>query len=595
MSQYLDDLKKALDNLSNVKSDVEEIRQYKNDLQYITEMLYDTVKSGQYIRDSRRIIISAPEIVIGNVDHEGVLLGDGGSVVVVRGNQVSLEGTGSPSVGGNVVTRAASIRQIAVDPGKDGTENVVCDIRSEIVNQAVSISVRSDDVTGAFVESPGGGSAGISIHSDTDISLNATPSNKNRTDAIDAQVKDLDQQVSDLSTSATDARKTVDKLMDDLSALTEKQEGIVDSEMNLRSNYQDMPELQEQFKNLELSLCSALAEYINILSAKGEANRKSDALKKIKDELSQKSSTFSKDPTYSSVNIASEYVSVSNVDGDGNIRENTESGFSVHSPHIDILSTDKNGELIKDSTMDINVQNFTLSTATAKLDDKKESGTYEAIGDVTITSKNITVQAIDNELKDKEIKEKALTKDGTFSLRAENITATAADTEGKSTGEIKMNAKNVQIASMDLDKEKRTDKQMASGSQMILLSEKMFTGSSDKDNKSKLVQIVSDKVAIIGDTTAEMQQGENKAVVTLDGGNMTAGGSKVELDGDTTIKGKADIKGDVEAPNGKFKGLEASGKFSSTSISDGTMGGTAASAGKPSAKMKMEDAQKKQE
>jgi len=594
MSQYLDELKKALDNLNNVKSDVEEIRQYKNELQYITEMLYDTVKSGQYLRDSRRIIISAPEIIIGNVDHEGVMLGDGGSSVVVRGHQVSLEGTGSPSVGGNVITRAASIRQIAVDPGKDGTENVVCDFRSEIVNQAVSVSIRSDDVTGAFVESPGGGSAGISIHSDTDISLYATPSNKNRTDAIDAMVKDLDQRVSNLSGSASDMRKNIDKLMDDMASLTEKQEGIVDSEINLRSNYQDMPDLQQQFKDMELTLCTSLADYINILSLKGETNRKSEALKKIKDALSQKSSSFSKDPTYSSVNIASERISMANVDGDGNIRENPESGFSVQAPHINIRSNDVKGELIKDSTMDINVQNFTLSTATSKLDDKRESGTYEAIGDVTVTSKNITIQAIDNELKDKEIKEKALTKDGKFSLRAEKIAATAADTEGKSTGEINLNAKNIQIASMDLDKEKRTDKEMAKSSQMVLLSEKMFTGSSDKDNKSKLVQIVSDKVSIIGDTTAEMQQGEAKAVVTLDGGNMTAGGSKIELDGDTTIKGKADIKGDVEAPNGKFKGVEASGKFSSSNISDGTMGGTAASATKPSAKMKLEEAQKNQ-
>jgi len=594
MSEYLDELKKALDNLKDVKSDVEEIRSYKNELQYLTEMLYDTVKSGQYIRDPRRIIISAPEIVIGNVDHEGVLLGDGGSVVVVRGNTVSLEGTGSASTGGNVVTRAASIRQIAVDPGKDGNENLVCDVRSEIVNQAVSISLRSDDVTGSFVEAPGIGSAGISIHSDTDVSIDSAPSNKNRTDDIDSQVKILDQQSSDIGKSATDARKNVDKLLDDLAALSERQEGIVDSEMNLRSNYQDMPELQQQFKELESSLCTALAGYINLLSVKAEVGRKTEALKGIKDELSKKSSDFAKSPTYSSINLASEYVSLINIDGDGNIRENAESGLYVRSPHIKVLANDKDDALIADSTMDINVQKYTLSTATAKLDDKKEKGTYEAIGDVTITSKNVTVQAIDNELKDGEIKEKALTAQGKFSLRAENIAAAAADTEGKSTGEINLNAKNIQIASMDLDKDKRTDKEMAKSSQMVLLSEKMFTGSSDKNNKSKLVQVVSDKVAIIGDTTAEMQQGDTKAVVTLDGGNMTAGGSKVELDGDTTIKGKADIKGDVEAPNGKFKGVEASGKFTSANISDGMMGGTAASAGKPSAKMKMEEAQKKQ-
>jgi len=586
MADFVDDLKKVLSDFDrNVNSDVEEIRRYKNELQSLTEMMYDTVKSGQYIRDSRRIILSAPEVIIGNVDHEGVLLGDGGSSVVIRGNQVSLEGTGTAMAGGDVVTRAASIRQIAVDPGKDGQENVVCDLRSEIVNQAVSIDIRSDDVKGSFIESPSAGLPGISVHSDTDISLSAAPSNKRRKDYIESMSKELSSQSSQLKSSAKEARKRIDQLLDDISDLSASQDDINGSEILMRANFRDMPSLQNKFQEMEATLCSALSEYVRLVSARNEVDRKNDAIKKMKDELGKKTSDFDRKPTYSHVSIASEYVCVSNVDGDGNIRENAEAGVSVRAPHIDILSNDKDGKLIKDSSMNINVQKFNLSTATAKLDEKREKGTYEAVGDVTVTSKNVTVQAIDNELKDKKIQEKALTKDGTFSVRAENIAATAADTEGKSTGEINLNAKNIRIASMDLDKEKRTDKEMAKSSQMVLLSEKMFTGSSDKKNKSKLVQVVSDKVAVIGDTTAEMQQGEGKAVVTLDGGNMTAGGSKVEIDGNTTFKG------DIDAPNGKFKGLETSGKFKSPSISDGMTGATGA-AGKPSAKMKEEESQK---
>jgi len=595
MATYIDDLKSALTSLEgSVKADLEQMHKYREELQSLTEMLYNTVKAGTYLRDESRVIISAPEVIIGNVDHEGVLLGSGGSSITLRGNLVSLEGTGSPSIGGSVVTRAASIRHTAVDPGRDGLENTVCPSRSEIVGQAVSISLRSDDVKGSFVETPASGFPGVSIHSDTDISMAATPSNQTRKASIDSLSKVLEAQSTSLASSAKDMRKRIDTVLEDIKALVDEQEEIVDSEEHVRTEYFKTDELHSRFVAKEADLTSLLKNYASALSARADAERRSQALKKMKSELDRKSSNFAKDSTGSRINLLSETVNVSSVDGDGNIRENQGAGFNLRAPHIAITSNDRNAALIKDSTMDINVQKFTLSTASAKLDDKHTKGDIEAVGDVTVVSKNVSVAAVDNKLEDKKITEKALTKGGIIALRAESISAAATDTEGKSTGDISLNAKDIRIASMDVDKEKRTDKQMAPGSQMVLLSEKMFTGSTDKNNKSKLVQTVSDKVAIIGDTTAEMQQGEGKAVVTLEGGNLSAGGSRNEFAGDTTISGKADIKGEASAPKGTFKSLEASSQFKSPNISDGMGVGGGGAAGKPSAKMKQEEARKKQ-
>ena len=145
---------------------------------------------------------------------------------------------------------------------------------------------------------------------------------------------------------------------------------------------------------------------------------------------------------------------------------------------------------------------------------------------------------------------------------------------------------------MDVDKEKRTDKELATTSQMVLLAENMFVGSSDKNTKSKLVQVASDKVGVMATTTAEMQQGEAKAVVTLDGGNLTVGSGRNELNGDTTINGKADIKGETSAPSGKFDILQAGKSFKSPNISDGMGAPSAAQAGKPAAKLQEEEAKK---
>ena len=168
------------------------------------------------------------------------------------------------------------------------------------------------------------------------------------------------------------------------------------------------------------------------------------------------------------------------------------------------------------------------------------------------------------------------------------------DTEGNSSGSIAMNAKNIKVASINVEKEKRTDKELAKDSQMLLLSDKMFIGKSDKDNASQLVQVGSDKVAVFATTTAELQQGEAKAGVTLDGGNVALGGDKVELKGDTTIGGKADIKGETTGPKAKFDNLEAGSAFKSPNISDGMGVPSAASAGKPSAKLKEEEVKKEE-
>ena len=115
--QTLDDFRQS------VQKDLEEIHQQKVEIQQLKADIYSKIDGGQYYRDDKRIVISAPEIVIGNVDYSGDLLGCMGKVVI-KGSEVDLEGAGN---NGAIVSRAPSIRQIAVDPGTDGLENVVCE------------------------------------------------------------------------------------------------------------------------------------------------------------------------------------------------------------------------------------------------------------------------------------------------------------------------------------------------------------------------------------------------------------------------------------------------------------------------------------
>ena len=145
---------------------------------------------------------------------------------------------------------------------------------------------------------------------------------------------------------------------------------------------------------------------------------------------------------------------------------------------------------------------------------------------------------------------------------------------------------------MDVDKEKRTDKSLAKDSTMLLLAEKMFVGAKDKDNKSKKLQAVSEEIGLFADKTFEAQQDEGKALVQLEGGNTSIGGSKTQLYGATTINAKTEIKDELKAPKATIDNVEAKTSFKSSNISDGIPVPAPPSSANLSAKLKTEDAPK---
>ena len=170
---------------NSVEKDLEEMRKCKEQIQQMQLNLVAEIKKGRYIYDEQRLVLSAPEIIIGHVDRSGNLLA-GGSSVVVRGANVGLQGAGDS---GQLVFRAPSIQQIAEDPGIDGNEHVVGSV-SEVVSQARNITIQSDDVEGAFSApaEPSGGS-GVRIHADKTIDIHAAMTAESRETQLDVIIK----------------------------------------------------------------------------------------------------------------------------------------------------------------------------------------------------------------------------------------------------------------------------------------------------------------------------------------------------------------------------------------------------------------------
>jgi len=573
----------------SVKKDLAEIRQCKAELQQMKLEMANEQK-GRFISDDQRLILSAPEIIIGHVDRGGALLEGKGSVVVVRGTQVDVHGVGE---GGQVAIKASNIRQIAEDPGSDGRERVVYS-SSKIVNQARNIILQSNDANGLFSEVPGTtGGSGILIHSDQQLKIEAAVSSEYKEEKLSALVSELKERSSDLEKQVTQHKLSFGLMIAEMEKLlTERKLLLADNE-TVRSGYEELSDLNAQVDLMSLQLSEEVRSYADVLSLLAETSRQLKCLDEEKKKI-KKGDDFKQNYTGAHVTIAGEHIALSSVDGDGNLRDNKDSGISLKANDISVASLEADGSLKKDGKFSINTKNVEISTADNKdlqYDGQGEltSATYATEGDVLIRSKNITLESLDYEVADKELKEKTLTADGRIAIRAEKTELLATDTEGKATGSISLNAKDITVKAVDTDKDSHEDADLAKDGTVKILSENMLLGEKDK---SKLLQTVSETISLAADKELKAQQGEEKAVITLSNENVSVSGSKVGLKGETSVEGKTsvegdtkikgdtemdgnakvsgdiEVKGEVKASKGTFDNLEAKMSFKSRNIQD---------------------------
>lgn len=615
---------------SSVEKDLKEIRKCKADIQQMRNEIQREKQGNYFVRDAQRIILSAPEIILGNVDPDGVLYDGAASKIVLRGTDVDLEASGN---GGRVETRAASIRQIAEDPGSDGHEHVV-GVLSEVVSQARQIVIESDDATGAFSALPSSGGSGVCIHTDSQIEISATQTAESREKQLENRIKELETRKSQLKEQAADHKESFGDLIKEIEELMQKREELVKDDNAIRTKYNEMEEANAELELVTESLGEEARSYSAILAMLSETNR---LLKCFKDEKSKikKGDDFKKNATGCAVSILGERIGLASVDGEGNLRDTEGSGIAMTANRVSIAAIEADGKLKEKGQVRIQAKNVEVTTAgTADATyDKGEltKATYEAEGDFTLKSKNITIESVDYEVADKkrkekqltadskiklraktievstessanvevddegkltkanykaegdiivrsktltvastdndlendETKEKALTAGGTITIRAEKMDLAATDTEGKATGSVSINAKDVSLKSMDTDKESHDDKALAAGSTMLIVSETMNVGAKSKDMKSKKVETMSEEISVAADKTLEHSQGDGKASVKLADGKATVEASKTQIGCDT------EVKGEVKAPKATIDKVQVNQSFKSPNITDG--------------------------
>ena len=638
--------KKLSEFKDNVESELSEIRKCKAEMQQMQLDFVAKIKKGQYMYDPDCLVLSAPKIIIGHVDRNGTLLG-GGSEVIIRGTQVGVQGAGE---GGTVEVRASNIRQVAEDPGVDGLEHVVGTL-SEIVSQARNIIIQSNDIPndndyqGAFSAATiPAGSSGVRIHADKNIDIHAAMTAETRQKDLEDLISVLEEQQSDLQDQVDECKESFDELAKELKGLLEERGDLMEDNDDVRTNYKDISGKSDEIEDTAQLLTKQSYVYIEVLSKLAETNRRLQCYKKEKDNIVT-GDDFKNNSTGANVRVLGEAISLVSADGEGNLRDNENAGigmvannvsiaaieddnslkengreedgtltaatyaaegdFTLKSKNITIEAVDyevaeskkKEKQLTDDSKIKLRAKTIEVSTegsANIEVDDDGAitKANYTAEGDLIVKSKTVTVKSTDNDIENGEEKEKALTSESKVFIRAEKVDVVSTDTEGKATGSVSINAKDVSVKSMDIDKESGDDSALAEGSTMLLVSEKMYMGSKSDDVKSKKVQMVSEEIGAFADKTIEAQQGDGKAVVQLADGKSAVGGDETQVYGKTTINADTEVKGEVKAPKATIDDLNASSHFKTPNIEDGVAAGAGGGGGSLSTKLTKEDAGK---
>ena len=505
---------------------------------------------GKFIRDDERIIISAPEIIIGNVNMGGVLNPDGHGNLIIRDNNIFVEGVGN---NGKLAMRAPIISQIAENPGNDGEEHVVT-ATSQIISQAKEVTIESDNVAenGAFLK-PDSTTAGcVSIRADKNISIDALKSmvslkTKAKAEttawASDDGKKKFKKDAEDEFKKFEKARKEIDELLKNRDILNDKCE----DPLAIRTDYRSIDELNIRIDELSLELAKGLYECSKKYAKLAEGERKDKYYKKLIEGLGNNEENFKKNKTDTSVSINSEQINLTSTDGDGNKRTNPEAGLNVAANSVRFEGIyNEQGELEETNKLAVNMRNVSFTSETKGKPQYKDgqltSMEYPSTGKFVFRSKDILIESVDYKMVDQKYIEKGLTENGQIMLRSNTIGLSTVKTsdvkvgdDGKITdatytsdGKVLINTKEVSMKSIDGKIENGTykDTGLTKESLFSIQAENLAFSATDQEGKAAGTASINAKEVCVRSVDVDPKSQDIKQV---------AEGGKVEILGKETL------------------------------------------------------------
>lgn len=517
---------------AQVSDQLNEIQQFKQEVTALQAKIVDTLANGQYIRNESRIILSAPEIIIGNVDKLGMLKDDD-SCVIIRSKRVEEEAENQIS------QHAPKIHQIAESTGKDGAEHVILPGESEIVSIARNVLIQSHTDSDLFPqEDEIQTEPGISLLANKPIRLESSHSYDKRKKQLTDLIAALKNRQNDLEQKAGDQKQKVQNLMNEIESILNVPSFNL-SDLFTRANYMDLDEQQTKFNEKATEGYEALLLYFHYLSELAEVKRELAIRNRLKDNIDKQKTAVENNSDATAIRLNAEVVEVTNRDGDDVDRAAT-GKVSIQSPEIELKGIDKEEKKFKNGKISIHSHQILLQTDKVDKDKKSGNVTTTSEGEIDIRSKSVTINALDRKEEGGTI-EKQLAEDSNFFVRAQKMLLFATDKDGYSQGNAIINAKNIRLMSVDMDiqDKKSLPKNVAKGGKLQLEAESMFIGRTKEKFTSDLVQVVATDLKLYGKESAELQQDDDKGLIQLKGGNVAVNGEEVELFGKMKSNGES--------------------------------------------------------
>ena len=606
---------------NKIDATLDEVTHARNEVMQVKSDIMNQLNEGQYLWDKKRIVISAPEIIIGNVDRNGDL--KGGGHVRICGTGIDVDGVGA---GGSVNITAPSISEVAANAGVDGIAQIV-ESTSSITQVARNIVFDSQSPTvsegrgATFLETPS--APGITLHADTAIDVKAAKSKKQRDEAIEICKSKLTTMQQQLKGEIVDVENSLNPLVTEISGKMRKDEMFSATDDFTRANVMAIDAMHISMQEMSRKFDQLFTEMLDRLTHLAEVNRRIKCLDDEKKELDKiDDEKFKKESQNTSVNIQSEKISLCLRDGDNEWRLNEDAAIELRGNNIQISSELTNGELppaeaksriaIRSRNIDVGTENM-KATFDEKTGELKEA-TFTQEGTLNIHSKIINVEATDGKLSnDGKLTETALTADSEIFIRTKKMQVNTFNEKGEADGQFSVNSKSIAMKSADIDSYKTDqesddqdnivhkdfkDKGVAKDSEMLLLSDNINVGFKKKEMIATNINVVS------GDKTVLHSNKENVMTVGADlaaksSVEMKEAGVNVLTEGDAVVSGKGSVKiqGEVTL-NSKLTGtdieaknVKASGSIAGPNMVDGMAAPGAKGATKASTKQEFKDSE----
>ena len=555
---------------ASMDKDVNEVRRYKDEIQKIKQDMTDKYNNGQYIRDEQRIVISAPEIVIGNILKDGTLIPNETSRVIIRANNIQQEGVGTDFGRGTITNKATEIRNLCLDPGVDGNEEVVS-YRSCYTVQAQSVALQSEETEGTFAETATALPGEIKLQADNHVSIAAMAPLENRKKQIEETVKAKNADKERFQQESDSRMAEIEDNIKELNALFALTKNLFDNGTQVRVSIEDIETTKKLIDEKYSILCKEFKAFQEATSKLAEANRQIKTLNDKKATIEEtKKNVQNKQSTGASIDIFAENTNIHSVDANYKVCESENAGLEIAAKKVEISAIANGNGMLEDSEFNVNTQKIGLSTANMKPGENAGEIDMPAEGQVNITSRNIIMESVDKVYTPSETtggvneaKEKALTSGGLINMRAKFVSVRSQTTDGQAEGEFNVNSKIVRMSASETTE---------SGNLSIAPKSYIELGYNQTRIRAKehIIMDADKAILVHANEDVEIQQSFNKAALQLNQGNVSLKGENTKLLGKTTLAGETTCSANVEMTSATAKDLKVTGAISTPNSSEGT-------------------------